>query len=101
MVDPIALTGTTPQRQVAPVAATPVTVKVAPVAPETQPQQQAAQTTAAGQLAADLSAKPPVDTDRIAQIKKAIQDGTFPILPATIADRMLALRYDWMSDDKA
>ncbi|MBN8808004.1 MAG: flagellar biosynthesis anti-sigma factor FlgM [Sphingomonas sp.] len=99
MVDPIAFKGSTPPRQVAPVAAAPVASNVASVAAEPQPQQ--AQATAAGQLAADLSARPPVDTDRIERIKRAIEDGTFPILPATIADSMLALKYDWLSRDKA
>jgi negative regulator of flagellin synthesis FlgM len=97
MVDPIAFKGTTPPRQVAPVVATPAPVKAAPVASE--PQSQETQATAAGQLAADLSSRAPVDTDRVARIKRAIADGTFPILPATIADRMLALRYDWLSHD--
>lgn len=50
-------------------------------------------------VAAELAAKPPVDSERVAQIKKAVADGTFPILPATIADRLLALRYDWLSHD--
>ena len=51
---------------------------------------------ATGGLAAALAAKPPVDDERVAQIKKAIANGTFPILPATIADRLLAraLRLD-------
>lgn len=52
-----------------------------------------------GTVAAQLASKPPVDAERVAQIKKAIANGTFPILPATIADRILALRYDWMSND--
>ena len=52
-----------------------------------------------GTLAAQLAARPPVDGDRVAQIKKAIANGTFPILPATIADRLLAVRYEWMSND--
>lgn len=51
--------------------------------------------------AAQLAAKPPVDTERVAQIKRAIANGTFPISPATIADRMLALRYDWIAHDPA
>ena len=38
-----------------------------------------------------LAAPPPVDTDRVATIKKAIADGRFPITPATIADRLEAL----------
>ena len=33
--------------------------------------------------------------DRVAAIKKAIADGNFPILPATIADQMIALKLDW------
>ena len=44
---------------------------------------------------------PPVDAARVAEIRKAIADGTFPILPATIADRMLALKLDWTSHEKA
>ncbi len=54
---------------------------------------------AVGNTAAQLASKPPVDVERVAQIKKAIANGTFPILPATIADRILALRYDWVSRD--
>lgn len=52
-------------------------------------------------VAAQLAIKPPVDAERVAQIKKAIANGTFPISPATIADRMLALRYDWIADEQA
>jgi negative regulator of flagellin synthesis FlgM len=38
----------------------------------------------------------------VALVRRAIERGDFPILPATIADRMIALRYDWMSaDDQA
>ena len=33
----------------------------------------------------------PVDTDRIAAIKSAIASGNYPVDPARIADRMLAL----------
>ena len=50
-------------------------------------------------VAADLAAKPPINAERVQQIKRAIANGTFPILPATIADRLLAVRYEWMSDD--
>lgn len=55
---------------------------------------------ATGGLAAQLAARPPVDAERVQQIKKAIANGTFPILPATIADRLLAVRYEWMSNDR-
>lgn len=32
----------------------------------------------------------PVDGDRVAQIRKAIQDGTYPVLPVEIADGIIA-----------
>ena len=52
-------------------------------------------------LSKTLAATPPVDVNRVAEIRRAIADGTFPILPATIADRMLALKLDWTTHDKA
>ena len=42
-----------------------------------------------------MAASPPVDADRVAAIKKAIAEGRFPILPATIADRLIALKLQW------
>ncbi len=32
----------------------------------------------------------PVDTDRVAQIRKAVESGQYPLLPARIADAMIA-----------
>lgn len=32
----------------------------------------------------------PVDTDRVAMIRKAVESGTYPIVPAKIADAMIA-----------
>lgn len=32
----------------------------------------------------------PVDTDRISQIRKAIEEGSYPILPTTVADAIIA-----------
>ena len=52
-------------------------------------------------IATQLAARPPVDVDRVREIKHAIANGTFPILPATIADRLLALRYNWNGHDQA
>ena len=97
MVDPIGPKGSTPSDlRVAPVTPVAAAPKVAPVGHADEPQ-----VSPTAQLASQLAAQPPVDTDRVARIKQAIADGTFPILPATIADSMLALRYDWMSDDAA
>ena len=52
-------------------------------------------------LASQLATKPPVDADRVKRIKEALANGTFPISPATLADRLIALRYDWLSNDPA
>ena len=35
----------------------------------------------------------PVDHERVAQIRKAIQSGTYPIVPAKISDAMIAARF--------
>ena len=78
-------------------AATPVRTVQPTTSPVRDPSP--ADVAATGGLAAALATKPPVDGERVAQIKKAIANGTFPILPATIADRLLALRYDWMNDE--
>lgn len=51
-------------------------------------------------LAKDMAAAAPINEARVAEIKKAIANGTFPILPATIADRLLALKLEWTSNDK-
>lgn len=59
-------------------------------------------TAASSQVAAQASAAaaaPPVQTDRVAEIKRAIANGTFPILPAKIADAMIALKLDWMASN--
>jgi negative regulator of flagellin synthesis FlgM len=32
----------------------------------------------------------PVDTDRVASIRKAIEDGNYPIIPTKISDAMIA-----------
>ena len=65
--------------------------------PERPPQP--TDTAALSGVAKSLAASPPVDVDRVARVRRAIERGDFPILPATIADRMIALKYDWMSSD--
>ena len=34
--------------------------------------------------------QPPVDVDRVAKIRKAVETGTYPVVPAKIADAMIA-----------
>lgn len=93
MVDPISTRGVTGSDAL--VAAT-MRVSAAPaptpIARQDAPAQVAVQ---ASGIARELAASAPVDLDRVARIKKAISTGSFPILPATIADRLLALKYDW------
>ena len=36
---------------------------------------------------------PPVDTDRVSQIRNALKDGTYPLVPASVADAMIASRF--------
>ena len=55
----------------------------------------------AGGLSRTLAATAPIDLDRVARIKQAIADGTFPILPGTIADNLIALRLQWTAEDEA
>ncbi|NYT41736.1 flagellar biosynthesis anti-sigma factor FlgM [Sphingomonas sp. R-74633] len=54
---------------------------------------------AAAEISGQAAAQPPVDTERVARIRKAIQDNKFPLSPSTIADRLLAFKLDWKSRD--
>jgi negative regulator of flagellin synthesis FlgM len=38
------------------------------------------------------ASRPPVDSDRVAEIRAALQDGSYPVLPVKIADAMIAAR---------
>ncbi len=40
--------------------------------------------------ALDAGAKPPVDAERVKVIRQAIEKGTYPVVPAKIADAMIA-----------
>lgn len=71
----------------------------APAAPA--PAVEAAAKPVTGEVARTLSASAPVDSERVSRIKKAIEDGRFPLVPSTIADRLLALRLQWSPNDPA
>ncbi|WP_343526584.1 flagellar biosynthesis anti-sigma factor FlgM [Sphingomonas sp.] len=73
----------------------------APVGAQTASTATEGNTSALSGLASVMAAQPPVNQERIAQIKKAIADGNFPILPATIADQMIALKLSWSDNDAA
>ncbi|MES2337044.1 MAG: flagellar biosynthesis anti-sigma factor FlgM [Pseudomonadota bacterium] len=99
MVDPVGLKATASvDRRLAPVA--PVSaVQV------TQPAVQTAGSVAAASglqaLTQPAAAAPPVDVDRVSKIKKAIEDGKFPLIPSTIADRLIAFKLQWNPNEPA
>jgi negative regulator of flagellin synthesis FlgM len=79
-----------------------VATTIAPTAPVAPVRTVASETPEAPRaLASALAESPPVDADRVAMIKRAIANGTFPILPAKIADRLLALKLEWNPRDQA
>ena len=96
MVDAIGANGAKAERVTRIAAATPAVPVATP--PQTTPSKASVE---AGALAQVLAAEPPVDLERVAKIKRAIATGSFPILPATIADRLLALKLEWSGDDAA
>jgi negative regulator of flagellin synthesis FlgM len=53
-----------------------------PQATSATPEVQTSVATAAGTV--------PVDQDRVTQIRQAVQDGTYPIIPTRIGDAMIA-----------
>lgn len=89
MVDPIGnKANVAPLRRVAPVAAPPAAMKSAT-------SDGAVVESSAAALASSMAAQPPVDAERVARIRKAVQEGRFPIYPADAADRLLALKLEW------
>ena len=42
------------------------------------------------EITAPAQSGPPVDNDRVAEIRSALRDGTYPLVPAKIADAMIA-----------
>lgn len=59
----------------------------------------AATPTPAPTLAKQLATSAPVEADRVRLIKDAIAKGMFPLSPATVADRLIAAKYEWMQND--
>lgn len=105
MVDSIGSKVSTPpvDRRVAPVAAAPSAqaAQVVATAKDQTSRATQAQAQSATVLAQSMAAEAPVDMDRVMKIKKAVEDGRFPIYPATIADRLLALKMQWTPNDPA
>jgi negative regulator of flagellin synthesis FlgM len=87
MVEPIgAKAVTTQDRLVVPVAASAQTAKAA-----AQPSEAAAKQLELSALAFDFGKQAPVESKRVEHVR----DGSYPLFPETIADRMLALKLYW------
>ncbi|MES2057781.1 MAG: flagellar biosynthesis anti-sigma factor FlgM [Pseudomonadota bacterium] len=99
MVDPLGVKPVqTSDRGVAPVARV---VAPAVVQKSTGPETEAVSQSSLAIAAKEFSAKPPINSERIAEIRKAIADGHFPIYPAQIADRLIAAKFEWTRNDPA
>ena len=97
MVDQVGWKATAPlaRTSVSTASTTPIRVaETPPVAASTDIAQTAG-------LTQQLAAEPPVDAERVARIKAAIAAGKFPILPSTIADRLLAFKLEWNGNEQA
>ena len=44
------------------------------------------------------TASPPVDRDRVAEIREALRDGSYPLVPTEIADAMIAAQLSFGMD---
>jgi negative regulator of flagellin synthesis FlgM len=89
-------TGAVTDRRTVPVGGADKVAEVRTVSDDT-PQVQSAAT----ELAGTMASAAPVDSERVARIRKAVQDGRFPLYPATVADRLLALKFEWNPNDPA
>ena len=76
-------------------------VKVVPLQTVSAPQPAVVAETGARESVKAMAAKPPVDVERVQQIKKALQEGRYPIVPASIADNIIAAQYRWVEQDDA
>lgn len=96
MVDSIGPKGSTPGARISPILGAAAAAKIASTI--ATPEQQTQVSHPVGQLAQELAAKPPVDAERVDRLRKAIAEGNFRPDPAKVADRLLALRGEWVDD---
>lgn len=91
MVDAIGpKTVSTLDRQV--VSTPPVTSIAAAAKQLANPARQALELSA---VASEVGKGVPVDSQHVEDVRRAVRNGTYPITPDTIADRMLALKLNW------
>ncbi|NNM77061.1 flagellar biosynthesis anti-sigma factor FlgM [Sphingomonas sp. ID1715] len=93
MIDPI---GITPAQVQGGRAEAGNTSRVVSIEAARAPQPAAIAETSVRETAKAFAAKPPVDAERVQMIKRALQEGRYPIVPAKIADRMIAAQLKWV-----
>jgi negative regulator of flagellin synthesis FlgM len=69
--------------------------KVVPLQAARAPEGAVLAQTGAREAARQMAVRPPVDQERVQVIKKALQEGRYPVVPAKIADRMIAAQMRW------
>lgn len=92
MVDPVGAKPVTQERSIARVAQT------APIARSRSVVQDDIETPVAGGIAglvAEYADKAPIDLERVAKIRQAIANNSYPIVAETIADRLIAIKMNW------
>ncbi|SFP95442.1 flagellar biosynthesis anti-sigma factor FlgM [Sphingomonas rubra] len=101
MVDPIGWKATAPlaRSSVSTAPTTGASIATPIRAAEIDPASTGASASASASVAQQMSAEAPVDGERVARIKAAIAAGKFPILPSTIADRLLAFKLEWNGNE--
>tara|TARA_A100001391_G_scaffold7621_8_gene5022 strand:+ start:36010 stop:36324 length:315 start_codon:yes stop_codon:yes gene_type:complete len=73
------------------VSSAPTATDASAAAPASAPRAEAEMVTRSESLSA--GPVPPVEADRVAQIREAVKDGTYPLVPASVADAMIASRF--------
>lgn len=100
MVDPVgAKPVTVNDRRVAPVATQPVSPKPEPAPVSSNAAQPQVASGSLGTVVRAAATQPPVQQDRVTLIRQAIAAGLYPILPETIADRLIAIKLNWTPND--
>ena len=93
MIDPLGIKpGAVPDRR--PATLEPV-ARPAPTPPVSREASSVPTEPGIATVARAMASAPPVDLERVAQIKRALEEGRFPIVPARIADRLIAASMIW------
>lgn len=98
---PVEITPVTPARPIGVESARAVSDTAKNTAPVAAPAPTAAQPAMVDRSDA-LSAgeKPPVANERVAEIRAAVKDGSYPLVPTTVADAMIAAGFMLIEGNK-